>query len=475
MKNKEKKIKVEFLGKSSNEVTQSIYKISMNDYTLLLDYGLYQCQDPVDNYKINHTRIKGIKPKEINYIFISHANIDHVGALPFLYRNGCTATTYIAKGNYDLLKIMLADSFKIMETEAIKLSNKHHIKASSLYNEEDIAACLSHIQECDFNQKIQVNDDISVEFISAHHIINSAQILLQLNNNGVIKRITYTGDIGSPVIPKPYILPFKAPDFCDLLIGECTYSGDARNHHVRDRAKDLEKIETIVNTTCIENKGKVLFPVFSLDRLQSILTMLYQLYSSNPDFKIDIVIDTPLGIKITDLWEDILQIDNQLWSEVINWKNIKYAKTWEDSLCCQHSQDPMIILASSGMCTNGRSVAWVKNLLPGSKNFICFCGFSSEDSLASKIKNGKDNKFIHVEGKPVANRCNVITLFSFSSHACQEELLNLYSTLNYITICLVHSESKSKIAFAEKLKEKLSKENKSAKVVAVFSDYVTYV
>ena len=138
----------------------------------------------------------------------------------------------------------------------------------------------------------------------------------------------------------------------------------------------------------------------------------------------------------------------------------------------QKSREPMIILASSGMCTNGRSVVWVKNLLPSENNHICFCGYSAAGSLAAKIKEGSSkNPTLQVEGRNVPNRAKITSLFSFSSHACRAELMDYYSSLRYGRLCLVHGDQDDKLEFGTELKEKLLDAGISSPVIAAFTGY----
>ncbi|MBO5969814.1 MAG: MBL fold metallo-hydrolase [Clostridia bacterium] len=468
-----KKIKVEFLGRSATDVTQSCYQVTSENHTILLDYGLYQDQNPIENYKVNHTRIKEVRPRKLDYIFISHANIDHCGALPELYRRGCTAKIIVPSGNKDLIHLMLKDSAKIMAADAEKLKKIYKMKAYPLYTEDDIAECMEHMEEFPFGEDIDLGG-MSFRFYPAHHIVNAAQIYLEFQvENGAPKRILYTGDIGSPSIDKLYVEPFAYPQgHIDLVIGESTYAGDQRVHQVRDREKDKEKIRTIVKETCLESGGKVLFPVFALDRLQVILTVLYEVFGDNPDFKIPIVVDTPLGISVCQMWEDLIPCGRELWDKVMKWDNIRFTTAWEESIEHQKSKGPMIILASSGMCTNGRSVVWVKNLLASEQNHICFCGYSAEGSLAAKIKEGSSkNPTLQVEGRNVPNRAKITSLFSFSSHACRSELMQYYSGLRYGKLCLVHGDQDDKLAFGMELREKLLERGISSPVIAAFTGY----
>lgn len=470
------KIRFQALGKSCSEVTQSMYLITAFQKNILLDFGLYQGVDIVESYKINAKRCGSMKPTKIDYIIISHSNIDHCGALPYLYAHGCTAPIYVAKGNKDIMYLMFCDSQKIFNSDCIRLNKQNHLQAKPLYTKQDIDKCMDYILERDFNSPFSLCNGIMCEFTSAHHIIAAAQIdLLFIDDKHCVKRIHYTGDIGSPYIDKQYVLPFVPPRQCDLLIAEATYAGEKRNHKPRDRAKDLEKITALVDKVCVEKKGKLIFPVFALDRLQTMLTVLFDLYGNDPTFDLPIYIDTPLGISLCEIWAQCISCDIAKWESVINWNAIKYVTSATQSMELQHSDQPMIVLASSGMCTHGRVVAWVKTALPKSEYHICFCGYSAEETIATKIKNSKRNKYLKIENKFYINRCGITVLNSFSSHACASELLDIYSNAKYERIVLVHGDYQNKLSFGKELQEVLSRNNRTSKVVVIGSDDGFYI
>lgn len=469
-----KKIKVQFLGHSATDVTQSCYQVLSGKYTILLDYGLYQDQNMMQNYKVNHTKIKDIRQRRLDYIFISHANIDHCGALPELYSRGCRAKIIVPEGNKELIRRMLLDSAKIMSSDAEKLKKVYKTNAYPLYTESDIECCMAYMEEYSFGKPHFLAEDLSFCFYPANHIVNAAQILLTIRDElDIPKRIFYTGDIGSPYIEKHYTEPLQRPEeFCDLVIGESTYAGNKRVAQVRDREKDKEKIRHIVAESCIDRGGKVLFPVFALDRLQVLLTVLYEIYGQDPTFHLPIVVDTPLGSTVTKMWEGLIPRNKELWRDVLSWDAIHFTTSWEDSLSYQKDGSPMIILASSGMCTNGRSVVWAKSLLPSEKNHICFCGYSASGSLAAKIKEGSaKNPVIQVENKKVTNRAMVTSLFSFSSHACRAELLKYYASLRFGHLCLVHGNQADKLEFGIELKHNLMEAGIAAPVISAFTGY----
>jgi metallo-beta-lactamase family protein len=464
--NKKNAIMIDCLGMSALDVTQSAYLVSDDTHQILLDCGLYQCGNYATAYKTNLRGFKRLKPQRLTAIIVSHANIDHCGALPALYRAGCTAPIYVPLGNKRLLSLMLRDSAKIIASDQQKVSRKTKKDVPLIYDEDDVAATMEHVIECEMDELHYIDNGVSFRFISANHIVASSQISLNIGG----KRIHYTGDIGSPFRDRLYTRPFEYPDYCDVMIGESTYAGTLRVNNPSDRKKDTEKVLTMCRTIK-ENGGRILLPVFSLDRLQNILTFLYDLLQDNPNLDFPVLVDTPLGSNISAQWAEICQKDCEKWQEVAAWKNVNFISSWEESLKWQTSHQPCIILASSGMCTNGRSVAWLQRLLPSEKNYICFCGYCSPDSLGYKIKNHRESKGIAIEGKRVANKANVTSLLSFGSHADKNELLDFYTECRYNKLLLVHGDTNEKTAFAAELQERLADVGKTSRVVAVGKDY----
>ena len=456
------------VGHSSHDVTGSCHLIRFKNYTVLLDYGMYQTNDTVGDYRVNRTRHKDIKPKDIDYIFLSHIHADHCGLIPTLYKEGCSAPIIVANGSSRLLRLMLMDSVNIMERDCERYNKRSGVSIHQLYEKKDVDTTMKYVREYTVGEKHKINDDIKFTLLSANHIVNASQIVLEINDGHALKKIGYTGDIGSPNKTKLYVQEFQPIEQVDLLIGECTYSGRTRVNKRKDRTKDIEKIKTVV-AECKGSKSKILIPVFSLNRLEAILSVLYDIYKDNTD-KIPIVVDTPLGQNIADIWENIVEKDKDYWREVWNWKRVQKPQSHKESVALQSIEGPMIVLSSGGMLTAGRAVGWAQNMLPKKNNHIVFCGFSSENSLAAQIKNYKENPTVKIDGKSVKNNAQITILNSFSSHADHDELLDYYTTVRYNKIALVHSEADSKLSFGSELKEALSKKNRSSKVIIANQD-----
>ncbi|MEG0580241.1 MAG: MBL fold metallo-hydrolase RNA specificity domain-containing protein, partial [Niameybacter sp.] len=237
---------------------------------------------------------------------------------------------------------------------------------------------------------------------------------------------------------------------------------------IKDREKDLEKIYSVITDVCIERKSKVLIPIFSLDRCQLIMLLLYRMFKDDKSFEIPIIVDSPLAQKMCKLYCDTLVGDDlKLWREVMCWKNFKYPAEYCDSKAFMESDEPCVALAASGFMAAGRSRQWAKVLLPNHNAQILFVGYSSENALAGKIKYGNAQKTISIDGKQYRNRCGVTDLKSFTSHMQRNDMLDYYSSINCERICLVHGDMKGKLEFAEALKNEVSKRDRSTKIICV--------
>lgn len=463
------KIRVRFIGGNAQDVTGSMILIEMQNYKILLECGLYQSNNIREDYKTN-TRRLDFKPSEIDYIFINHGHIDHIGLLPRLYAEGCKAQVIAPIGTASLFSIMGIDSSFIMGKDVETLKRKYGINANPIYTADDVSECLKYFDEYGFEDTIKLNDSISFRFVPSGHIINSAQLELWLTEGNKTSKILYTSDLGNISVPKYYANKFKPVERANLVIAESTYSDATKTATMKDREKDLEKIKSVIQTVCIDNHKKVLIPIFSLDRSQNILTHLYDMFSNDENFNIPILIDSPLTIQITNMYSSLLTGDElKKFEEVLRWKNIRFIKEYQESVGWQRNSEPAVILSASGFMQAGRSRQWAKTLLPDSRNHILFVGYSSPESLAGKIKNCKSQKTITIDGKPIANRCNITSLISFTSHIQFVDMLKYYSDINSEKVALVHGDFKEKCLFGKALQEEISKKNKTSKVVVVNS------
>ena len=224
MSKKKEKIKVSFIGTNSIDVAGSCTHIEMQDYQILLECGLTQGGTVLEDYRINSAKFP-FHPSKIDYVFVGHSHIDHIGLLPRLIKEGFDGKVIIPKGNKDFIKELCKDCAFIMEKDSESLVKKYKQKQVHLiYTAEHVEELMNHIVEYDFNEKIILNDNISFCFRSSQHIINSAQIELWLSQNNHTKKIVYTSDLGNVAMENNYVRPIHRIDKANLWIGEATYS-----------------------------------------------------------------------------------------------------------------------------------------------------------------------------------------------------------------------------------------------------------
>lgn len=358
-----------------------------------------------------------------------------------------------------------------MDRDAQFLSRKFKKDYSPIYTSEDVYRTIEYVKEYERNEKIELDEYVTLEFINSGHIINSCQVILWIKNGSQIKKIAITSDLGNIKLNQNYVDKFEPIQNANLLIGETTYSNIKRSIKEKDREKDLEKIRSVILTTCEDQRGSVLIPVFALQRCQQMLTYLYDTFyedSVQGKFNLPIYLSSPLASKICKLYLEELRDEEQKekWKKVLDWKNLVFLKDFEELEGKIKEGKPAVWVASAGMMNAGHSVYIASQLLPKTKNCILFCGYMAEGSLGAKIKS-KNTKTVTIDGKPIPAKCNIISLVSMSSHMQHDELLWYYSTFNFDKIALVHGEFKDKLAFSKELQEEISKKNKTGKVTCV--------
>ena len=454
---------VKFISGSATGVTGSAHLVRFKNYGILLDCGLEQGHDIMTDYQANKDFLHKIRVKDIQYIILSHCHVDHSGLIPALFAKGCQAHVYVPAGSTPLLRLLWADSLKIHQSDCLKLQKKHGRNFTPFFTEEDIDIALGRCIEVDFNEETMLNPDVKFKYLSAGHIIYSAQIYLELHQGYQIYRVGYTGDIGG-LTPRPFTLSRQSMPFCNLMIGECTYNTPTRPNNVKDRGKDVEKI-----TTVVQESTKVLFPTFSLQRTQELLQVLYVMWKDKLlDNSIQIYLDSPLASRINDAWPETI-----MWKTIKSWGNLHIIRDSEDSHALQTSSQHCIIISASGFLNGGRILGHLTASLPDPKATVMFIGYAGENNLASKIK--ANEPVVEINGVLVENKAKIVELRSFSSHASYEELMDYYTDIPYNKICLVHGEMNGKVEFAKTLKDKLASNGKSARVIAVNADTKIYI
>ena len=462
------------IGQNANDVTGSCIYIKYNSKKILLECGLYQNNNYLESYNVNSEKFK-FKPSEIDYVFVGHTHVDHIGLLPRLIKEGFTGKIIASHATAQLMKPLLYNCAFILLSEANALSFKYKRDYSPIYTEDDVTKTLEYIYEFDELHTQYILDDIvSFKWYENSHCVGARQLQLILKDkNGVSNSILYTSDIGSLNTKNHYVSNTEIPtDFNKVTIMESTY-GEPGRINKKTRKFDLEHLRVAIETVT-ERGGTVIMPCFSFSRTQEILTNLYNIYHDT-NFQYDIIVDSILSCDICDMYSNLLSDEDlDLWNKVKSWDNVKFIKEKEDSLACVKSHNPKIILSSSGFCTNGRILSYLHEYLNDENSMVIFSGYTGSDNsyLSYRIKNYKENKFIKISGDKVENKADCISLGTFSSHANRNELLTYGSKISTEKLVLVHGSIVAKNSLKEDLKEAVSKENKTFKVIASTKDMV---
>lgn len=434
---------------------------------ILVDYGMIQENvSLLKEYQLNQKR-PDFKPKDINYCFLTHAHIDHLGSFGRLYSMGCEASLIIPTGAKNLVATMLLDSAHIVERDAQDLSKKLKKEYLPLFTTEDVFNVLSYIKEYPVGEKIQLDDNIEFQMNWNGHIFKSVSYTFWIRNGSYVRKIVVTGDIGNLTNRSKFVEEFVPFENCNLLIGEATYSDKKRSNDTKDREKDIEKIKAFVNTICQDRKGRVLIPTFAFGRSPMILATLYDIFHEDENFDIPIIYASPLGVTLLDVFlQELGEKDKEYLDRILHWKNIKILHSFAELDFELKDNKPKVFCLPSGMMTSSYSVYAATQILPHSTDGIMFAGFAVEGSLARKIKE-KKTKTVTIDGKVFHARCQVMSLKSFSSHATYNDLINIYSSGEYDKIAIVHSEFKQKNIFCHELADELSKKNRTGKIICV--------
>ncbi len=446
-------MKIRFCG-AAREVTGSCHLIILeNNFKILLDCGLFQGfhkeQDDINKSWY-------FKPEEIDCMILSHAHIDHAGRVPKLVRDGFSGNIYCTHATRSLAAVMLLDSAKIQEREA-EYHNKNLRKrkknpkteefAEALYTTEDVAPALDSFVSHSYERWVKINDDVEFIFRDAGHILGSANITIRIRENGKTKTIGFTGDIGRPNRP---ILkdPVSMPEV-DYLICESTYGN--KEHLGKPDEKD--KLLEVIKTACLEKKGKLIIPAFSVGRTQELVYMMDQMATEGLLPKLPVYVDSPLAINATQVFGGHPECyDNELYEYLLIDENpfgfgdLTYIKDVALSKELNTSTDPCVIVSSSGMMNAGRVKHHLFHSIDDEKNTLLIVGYCSPNTPGGKLRAGA--KEIRLFGEMKDVRMKVEIMDSFSAHADKNEIIEYIGNQKKLEkLFLVHGNYDSQQAF----------------------------
>ena len=466
------------MGENSHDVTGSQIYIRFNGKQILLECGLWQSNSYLESYKVNSQKFK-FNPEEIDYCFVNHSHIDHVGNLPKLVKDGFKGKAIASYETAMISKALLSNCAFILDSEARMLSKKFSRDYSPIYTQDDVYKTFDFVYDFDECNKIYKLDDVvSFQWLQNSHCVGARQLQLILTDKqGVSTSILYTSDIGALDSKNHYVKNTEIPNmFNKITIMESTYGAKDRINK-KTREFDIEHLRVAINTV-MERKGTVVLPAFSYSRTQELLTNLYNLYKDDKYFTYDVIVDSKLSCEISELYGKVLSGDDlKLWDKVSTWENVKFVKDKEESTSCIKDKRPKIVISSSGFCSNGRILNYLQEYLKDINSMVIFSGYVGSDNsyLSYRIKNYKDNKTININKKHINNKADCISLSTFSSHASRENLIQFGSEINTEKLILVHGSEGAKLDLKADLEKAISKQDKTHRVVCSSKDMVVHL
>ena len=416
-------MKLMFLG-ADHEVTGSCHYIEACGKSILLDCGMEQGRDTYENQEIP------VAAGRIDYVFLSHAHIDHSGLLPLLHKNGFQGQIYATEATTDLCRIMLLDSAHIQEFEAQwrNRKNKRAGKApfEPLYITEDAMAVMEHFVPCDYMKEIEVCEGVKIRFTDVGHLLGSSSIEIWLTENGVSKKIVFSGDIGN--INQPIIHDPRYTTEADFVIMESTY-GD--RYHTVPPDYVAELAGQIQQT--FDRGGNLVIPSFAVGRTQEMLYFIREikerrLVHGHDGFKV--YVDSPLAIEATRVFVEnhLSCYDTAAMALVkqginpLQFDGLELAVTPDDSMAINFDKSPKVIISASGMCEAGRIRHHLKHNLWRPECTILFVGYQAIGTLGRNIIEGE--KEVRLFGETITVNAHIEELAGVSGHADKKGLLN---------------------------------------------------
>jgi len=446
-------MKITFYG-ATRTVTGSMYVIELGGKKLLLECGIHQ--GPREQSEQQNLKLP-FDPAQIDAMILSHAHLDHSGNIPTLIKQGYAGDISMTAATRDLLGLMLRDSAHIQEADTAYVNKKRKQQGQPekqpLYTMADAEKALDSFVSYSYERTFSPMTGVKAVFHDAGHILGSAMVELELNENGKTKSFLFTGDLGRkglPIIRDPY-----QPKGADHLLMESTY-GDRLHSPIEESTR---KLKDLVQQVC-RRKGKVIIPAFSVGRTQEIVYELHRMFEANTLPRVPIYVDSPLSVNVTGIFklhpecfdaETRAMITNH--DDPFGFGRLTYVTNSEDSKKLNAMKEPAIIISASGMCEAGRILHHLRNSVEDTRNAVLIVGFQAEGTLGKKLVDKWPS--VRIFGEEHQVRAQVEVLNGFSAHAGKDELLDFIQKAKngFGQVTLVHGEEKQSLAFAQSLKE----------------------
>ncbi len=430
---------------AARTVTGSSHYITVNGYTLMLDCGLFQGRRS-EAFAIN--RSFRYPPSTVDAVLLSHAHIDHSGNLPNLVSNGFEGPIYATTSTVKLSELMLMDSARIQESDVNYINHRREKQGKPLieplYTQEDAQLAISVLKSRNYDQPFEVVPGVTATFVEAGHILGSAAIILDIEENGTKSRLWFSGDIGRynmPILKDP-VMPYDA----DYLIMESTY-GD-RSHPSYELA--CEELYKVLNRT-INRGGKVIIPAFAVGRTQELVYAIHRAMDAGEIPSVPVYVDSPLAVNVTDVFrerkedydkEALEMVRNDPHQAALGFDRLTYIRSVDESKELNYRKDPMIIISASGMVEVGRVLHHLRHNINDPRSTLLIVSWQAPYTLGRRMIEGK--RKVKIYGEEYESKIDVQSIQGFSAHAGQEMLVDYAMQLKgrVKDIFLVHGEDR---------------------------------
>lgn len=450
-------MKIAFHG-AARTVTGSKHLIHLkNGKKLLLDCGMFQ---GLGNDTDVLNREWGFNPPEVDYLVLSHAHIDHSGLIPKLVKDGFRGKIFCTPATRELTAVLLEDSAEIQEDDA-KYTNRNRATSGkpymeALYTVEDAKKASGYFYVVDYGNWFAIDEGVQLLYTDAGHIIGSAAVNLKITENGKTTAITFSGDVGryrDVILRSPQNYPQA-----DYIILESTYGNSLHDQH----ATTPDLILQWVVKACLQKKGKLVLPSFSVGRTQEILFALNQLELENRLPPLDYFVDSPLSVEATDIIKRYPQYFNNTIQKILKtdkdpfgFKGLKFIRTVQESKLLNYRNEPCVIISASGMAEGGRVKHHISNTIENSRNTIVFTGYCEPSTLGGRLIAGA--REVTIFGIEHQVNAEIGSIRSMSAHGDYEDLsqfLACQDPRQVKTLFLVHGEYDVQQDFRNRLLKK---------------------
>ena len=448
-------MKVSFHG-ATREVTGSCHLVECSGVRVLIDCGLYQGGY---NHHHNNHQAFGFNPREIDFLLLTHAHLDHCGRIPLLASQGFRGEIITTAASRELARLVMLDAAHLQEEEADWLNRRAARQGrenhyAPLYTTVDALSAVDYFgRTASYGSSIKLTDHLSASFHNAGHILGSASILLEHTHHGGHQRVLFSGDIGASHRelhdnPKP-------PANVDAVVMETTY-GDRMHKALKP---SVDELYDVIRDT-FDRGGNVIIPAFAVERTQELLYYLREGISQNElPAHMQVFVDSPMAISATEIFRKhpdgfSKRIGNMFRAgqDPFHVPGVHFTRESSESIALNQISAGAVIIAGSGMCTGGRILHHLRHNLGRKNNSIVFIGYAARGTLARRIIDGAQQ--VQIFNEEIQVKAATHTIGGFSAHADRNELMAWWRTIGSPeTTILVHGDEDAMNAFARRLRD----------------------